>query len=330
MQREPTKIRTTTSTITWRNRRDHILARIGVRRAHYRPGMGLHALGRPSSDSPVFVTADYALSFDALRGSLEGIDCYILVLETQGINVWCAAGKGTFGTEELVNRIQVTNLDKLVRHRLLILPQLGAAGVSAHEVRKRTGFKVEYGPVRARDLPEYLRTGKASPEIRRVTFNLGERLTVAAVELTLPSVVVGLIILVQVLRGMPVFSGQGAAAIATLLSAYILFPILLPYIPTRDFGSKGLILGGLTAFPFALVAYLVRQSYPWWFRLLGALPASLVIPSIVTFAALTFVGSTTFMSKSALRQEMFTYLPVVVWCFIIGIALTVVRGFIPP
>ena len=119
---------------------------------------GLYALGSPTPESPVFVSANYTLSFDALRSALAGVDGYILVLDTHGINVWCAAGKGTFGTDELVNRIQVTGLKDIVNHRTLILPQLAAPGVAAHQVRKRSGFKVEYGPVRAEDLPEYLGT----------------------------------------------------------------------------------------------------------------------------------------------------------------------------
>jgi CO dehydrogenase/acetyl-CoA synthase gamma subunit (corrinoid Fe-S protein) len=73
-----------------------------------------------------------------------------LILDTKGINVWCAAGKGTFGTDELVSRISKTGLSKIILHRKLVLPQLGAPGVSAHEVTKQTGFSVVYGPVRRR------------------------------------------------------------------------------------------------------------------------------------------------------------------------------------
>ena len=74
---------------------------------------GLYSLGNPTSESPVFVTANYTLSFDALRSALKGIDGYILVLDTQGVNVWCAAGKGTFGTDELVKRIEATRLHEV-------------------------------------------------------------------------------------------------------------------------------------------------------------------------------------------------------------------------
>jgi hypothetical protein len=84
----------TTSRLTAQNRWDHFLARVGVKRGEHRLEPGLYALGNPTPDSPVFVSANYTLSFDALRSSLEGFNAYILVLDTQGINVWCAAGKG--------------------------------------------------------------------------------------------------------------------------------------------------------------------------------------------------------------------------------------------
>jgi len=84
------------------------------------------------------------------------MNVWLLVLDTKGVNVWCAAGKGTFGTDELVRSIQAANLKQVVRHRDLVLPQLGATGVAAHEVKRATGFSVHYGPVRARDIQAYL------------------------------------------------------------------------------------------------------------------------------------------------------------------------------
>ena len=66
----------TTSTLTWANRWDHVLARWGVRRGEH-----------PTPNSPVFVTANYTLSFDALRSALAGVNGYIMVLDTNGINV---------------------------------------------------------------------------------------------------------------------------------------------------------------------------------------------------------------------------------------------------
>jgi CO dehydrogenase/acetyl-CoA synthase gamma subunit (corrinoid Fe-S protein) len=100
--------------------------RWSIGRGSYRVEPGLYRVGRPGPASPVLVTANYKLTFDALRSELEGVDAWILVLETQGVNVWCAAGKGTFGTDELVNRVAATRLTEVVSHRKLVVPQLGA------------------------------------------------------------------------------------------------------------------------------------------------------------------------------------------------------------
>lgn len=314
-------IQPATSTITWANRWDHFLARWGVNRSGHRVEPGLYALGNPTPDSPVFVTANYTLSFDALQSALAGIDGYILVLDTQGINVWCAAGKGTFGSNELVHRIEATALHDVVSHRLLILPQLGAAGIAAHEVKKRSGFKVEYGPVRAADLPEYLKTHQATPEMRRVRFTLRDRLILIPVELVH-------VLLPMLIATVVVFFVSGpwasVAVVVAILAGVVLFPILLPWLPTRDFSSKGFILGGVVALPFALAVFLRSPGTVWWLRVGGALTFLLPLPPVTAYLALNFTGSTTFTSRSGVRREIFTYVPTMAWIFGIGIVLTIV------
>lgn len=319
------RIQPTTSTITLANRWDHFLARCGVNRNGHRVEPELYALGNPTPDSPVFVTANYTLSFDALRSALAGIDGYIMVLDTEGINVWCAAGKGTFGTDELVHRIEATALHDVVSHRVLILPQLGAAGVAAHEVKKRSGFKVEYGPVRAADLPEYLKTHQATPEMRRMRFALRDRLILIPVELVhilLPMLMAAVVLFF--------FSGflTSVGAVVAILAGVVLFPILLPWLPTRDFSSKGFILGGLVALPFGLVVFLSSSDVAWWRQAGGALTYLLALPPVTAFLALNFTGSTTFTSRSGVRREIFTYIPVMAWMFGIGIVLTIVLSLI--
>src|SRR5665647_1806708 len=144
-------------------------ARWGINRMNYKVEPGLYSIGKPDSNSPVLVTANYKMSFDMLRNELNGIDAWILVLDTKGINVWCAAGKGTFGTRELQDRISIVQLEKVVSHRTLILPQLAAPGISAHEILKDSGFKVVYGPVKAMDVKEFINSGmKATSEMRTV------------------------------------------------------------------------------------------------------------------------------------------------------------------
>lgn len=318
-------IKSTSGDITFSNRWDHLMARLGVKREQHIIEPGLYTMGKPTKDSPVFVSANYTLSFDALRSALHGNDCYILVLDTKGINVWCAAGKGTFGTVELVHRIEAVELNDIVNHRTLIVPQLGATGVDAREVRARCGFKVEFGPVRAADLPEYLKTHQATEEMRRVRFTLADRIVLIPVEmknLLIPVLIASVILaLVGNYKAL-------AAVIAATVSGLVLFPILLPWIPSTDFSTKGFLIGGLTALPFALDSLYGMTDETLWLRYGFALAFILVMPPISAFLALNFTGSSTFTSVTGVKREIFTYMPKIAWMFGIGIVLVIVLSSI--
>jgi hypothetical protein len=319
------KILPTTSRLTPANRWDHFLARVGWKRGEHRVEPGLYALGNPTPESPVLVTANYSLSFDALRTSLGGTDAYLLVLDTKGINVWCAAGKGTFGTDEIVNRVFATGLKDVVSHRKLILPQLAGPGVAAHEVKKRTGFWVEYGPVRAADVPEYLKTHEATPEMRRVEFPLRDRLVLIPVDVTQTFLWTLLAAVVFYFIGGWISS---LAAVVTVLAGIVLFPILLPWLPTHNFSTKGFILGGLAALPFAVSAFLGNPDSAWWRQVLLALQYLMIMPAVTAFITLNFTGTSTFTSRTGVRKEIFAYIPVMAWMGGLGIASTLVLMFV--
>jgi hypothetical protein len=319
------EIQSANSDITLADRLDHLKARWGVNRSGHRVEPGLYALGSPAPDSPVLVTANYTLSFDKLRSSLKGINCYILVLDTRGINVWCAAGKGTFGTGEIIHRIKSTGLHDVVNHRVLILPQLGATGVAAHEVKQQSGFKVEYGPIRAADLPEYLKTHKAEPEIRKVHFTLSDRVVLIPVDFVK-------VLLPMILAAFFLFlvgeSLMAAGIVAAILVGVVMFPILLPWIPTTDFSSKGFILGGGVALVFAAFSFLGDPEASGWLRTWWVLIYMLVLPPITAYLALNFTGSTTFTSVTGVRREIFTYVPIMGYMFGSGVILMIILTLI--
>ena len=312
----------TTGNITLRDRFDHFLARWGVDRMGHTVTPGLYRLNNPTAKSPVLASANYSLSFDALRGALGETDAYILVLDTKGINVWCAAGKGTFGTAELVRRINSTGLSDVIRHRRIILPQLGAPGVSALEVTKRTGFSVEYGPVRAADLPEYLKTHTATPEMRTVRFTLMDRLVLTPVELVhilLPMVAAAAVLF---------FLGGWVAAlvaITAVLAGTVLFPALLPVIPTKDFSTKGLLLGLVVALPFTAL-FIVASPGPGLAGALSAIAVLLAMPAVTAYLALNFTGSSTFTSRTGVKKEIFRYVPLMVVMAVAGLASGIALG----
>jgi len=306
-------IHITDSTITFTNHRDHFLARWGVNRMGHRVEPGLYRLGNPTPESPVFASANYTLSFDALRSALTGVDAYILVLDTKGINVWCAAGKGTFGTEEIIHRIETTALASIVTHRRIIVPQLGAPGISWMEVLRRSGFKIEFGPVRATDLPEFTKTHTATPAMRRVQFPLRDRIVLIPVELVqvLPYAVVATLVVGFFLNWIVALQ-----LLTATLAGTVLFPILLPYIPTYDFSTKGLLLGFVVMLPF--IWFNVAPGVSPMMLAGYAVASLLFFPPITAFLALNFTGATTFTSRTGVRKEIFTYIRVMAAMFITG------------
>jgi hypothetical protein len=313
----------TTSMLTSKDRWDHILARCGVRRSQHRVQPGLYALGNPNPGSEVFVSANYTLSFDALRSALQGRDAYILVLDTKGVNVWCAAGEGTFGSEELISRIEATGLEKIVDHRRLILPQLGATGVSAHLVKQRCGFEVEFGPVRAEDLPQYLKDHQATLQMRRVRFNLTDRLTLVPVELVnsfLPMVLIA---------GLLYFLGgwfNVLWVVSAWLACTLVFFAVLPWIPTREFSIKGLILGAAVALPF-IVYQFTKSDGSVLQNLMRVAPMTLIITAIISFFTLNQTGTTPITCWTSVKREISRYIPLQASMVGIGIVLIILRLF---
>ena len=308
------------STLSGADYRGTIKARWGVGRMRYTIEPGLYALGNPDEHTPILVTANYKMSFDRLREALPGRDAWILVLDTNGINVWCAAGKGTFGTEELVRSIESSGLAQTVVHRELILPQLSGPGIAAHLVKKLSGFKVIYGPINATDLPAFLDAGlKATPEMRLKTFDIRERNVLIPVELvsTLKWVLIilPLFFFVGGLGGQTGFwSGAldyGLFAIIALLSAVIagavLTPILLPWLPGRAFSLKGMAMGLITA---VILTALRPENLSDWQGRIETLAWFLLIPAIAAYLAMNFTGASTYTSLSGVKKEMKWAVPV--------------------
>jgi hypothetical protein len=309
-----------------RDRIGAFLVRWDLGRGRYSVRPGLYAVGAPKPSSPVLVTANYKLTFDSVRRELGGTDAWILVLDTRGVNVWCAAGKGTFGTEELIDRIEATGIGQVVTHRRLILPQLGATGVSAHEVRERSGFSVAYGPVRAADIPAYLSSGlRKTAEMRRVRFGLRDRVVVTPVELAhvLPFAAGLLVItaLLVLLRGGAVDLGRSVQMALPVWGAMaagsILVPLLLPLLPGKPFSVKGAALGAVWAVA-ACLAY--RPSIP------GIIGMALLLPAASAFLAMSFTGSTTFTSLSGVKVEVRVATPVIAVAAAIGAILYIVAA----
>jgi hypothetical protein len=287
----------------------------------YKVTPGLYTVGSPGSRSPVLVSANYKLTYDKLRSNLAGMDCWLLILDTKGVNVWCAAGKGTFGTDELVRLIETAGLAGKVGHRNLILPQLGAVGVSAHEVAQRTGFSVIYGPVQASDIKGFVAAGNiATKEMRTIKFNMLDRLVltpmevVPAIQKALPAL--GGLFITNQFAPLPFDKHDVVVYAGAVLSGAVATPVLLPYIPGKAFASKGWLVGMGWAALYLSSAKRFKEGS----RLKSA-GELLLMPAISSFLAMNFTGSSTYTSPSGVKKEMKKALPWIAGAAAVGGAL---------
>ena len=316
--------------LTFRDHWGTVRVRCGIGRANYSVAPGLYAAGSPDAASPVLVSANYKLSFDRLRRAVDGRSVWLLVLDSKGINVWCAAGEGTFGTAEVVRRVEETGLAGVVSHRTLILPQLSAPGVASHVVAKRSGFKVIFGPVRAEDLPAFLDSGlKATAEMRRVRFSFKDRLVLTPIEIV--SVLRHPIFLVFVAlwvlsRLWPKFPALDLPALvgAVLIGTFAV-PVLLPWIPGRAFAWKGWLLGLGWAAAVCIFRGVPASSGTGWPT---ALSYALLLPAVSSFLAMNFTGSSTFTSLSGVVREMKIAVPLMILSAALGVVATAAGFFI--
>jgi hypothetical protein len=322
--------------LTWADRVGGYKVRWGIGRYTYTVDPGLYAVGSPDDRSPVLASANYKLSFDALRRTLDGRDAWILLLDTRGINVWCAAGKGTFGTDEVVRRVEKAGLTFVVSHNVVVLPQLGAPGVSAPEVRRRSRFRVVYGPVRATDLPAFLDAGmRATPEMRRVRFALRDRLVLVPVEMANE-----LVIAVAITVGAALVGGIGpgwfsiaraldraplalASVTGALFAGTVLTPALLPWLPGRMFSLKGAIAGILTV--GAGLAGALATGVP---PLTQIAAAGMFVLAGSSFGAMNFTGTSTYTSLHGVEREMAAAMPWQVAGAALAAALWIAGGWI--
>jgi acetyl-CoA decarbonylase/synthase complex subunit gamma len=295
-------------------------------------------VGNPDNLSPVLVSANYKMSFDRLRSSLSGVDAWILVIDTRGINVWCSAGKGTFCAGEIVRQLQFVGLKEIVSHRRLILPQLSAPGVDANEVRKLSGFRVKYGPVWAADIKTYLASGlKATPKMRRVKFGFMDRLVLTPAEIVQTgrkAIPVALALLVLAGLGPGIFDGARIISyglpsalffLIIAMAGAVLPPLLLPYLPGRALSLKGLWIGLLLAIALGWMAL----SYPALIHNKLAILAWLTAtPAIVSFLTLNFTGCTSYTSLSGVLKEMKIALPLQIGAVAAGTILWIISLFV--
>jgi acetyl-CoA decarbonylase/synthase complex subunit gamma len=261
---------------------------------------GLYYTGnRYDPTAPLLVTCNYRLTIFLLLRRLRARPVRMLVIDTDGINVWCAAGKGVFGNEAIL-----TQLDRYDRTLLtegkwltLLLPKFAMAGVDLRGLR-REHVRPIIGPLYAKDLPAYL----DNPPLRdcsdaRVVFGLQMRCF---------SWLPGFkqmfgwsLLLVMIFMAAHWLWGSSVPVGLFAISLFIAtaYPFLFPYLPGDGFAPKGLFLGAATTAGLIVAATL------------GLLPAA-SLPASALFAlatallfSLSYTGNSAVSNYTKVRKE---------------------------
>lgn len=202
---------------------------------------GLREIGEPGPDAPVFVTCNFDLTVRRVIRALRGLDCYLLVAPSKGINVWCAAGGGMLNAHSVTSVIKTSRIAERVAHRTLILPQLSAPGIDVFRVEEETGWHCEFGPVYARDIPAYLEANHQKPDaMRLVRFPLSDRLEMAVMWATPMSLVVAIPVAILNLKALP---GVLALIWGFALFLFVFYGLVERYVPGPVGLVKTLVLG---------------------------------------------------------------------------------------
>ncbi len=314
--------------------------RFGVGRDKAAVEPGLYFAGEPDAGSPVLVTANYRLTFDAVRKELGNLSVWLLVIDTKGVNVWCSAGKGTFCAEEIGRRIALTALDRLAPQATLVLPQLSASGVDARGLSAATGRRVVFGPVYARDIVEFLESGmKKAPSMRKVRFALRDRAVIIPVELSHSWPLLPVIAVVAACAAFPgngtegpmfsplwtaSFGARFIPALVMLFGSLVMgtlaFPLLLPVLPGRFFSVKGCVLAVAWNAAVLFAARGIFQVYPF-----VAISSVLIGCALSGYLAMNFTGASTFTSQRGTEREVSLSLPVMAASAGAGALLAIIR-----
>lgn len=218
---------------------------------------GLYVVGQPDPDSPVLITGNFELTVRRLVRAIDNrMDAWVLVVDSVGINVWCAAGGGFFTAEKVIGALRVSDLEAIVGHRALILPQLCANGVDGWRIRQETGWDVNWGPVRAEDIPDYVVSGGVKTDAMRwVRFPIKDRLEMVTVTFGFYSL---LILLPVAIFWRTLFW----PILLSLVGLSYFYAIVLPWLPGRDGLAKSVPLTLISL--VGLLVYIV-----FWDPLLG-------------------------------------------------------------
>ncbi|GBD94278.1 ferredoxin-3 [bacterium BMS3Abin05] len=271
---------------------------------------GLIKIGNPGRDAPVFLTCNFQLTVERVKRALKGMDAYLLVANSRGINVWCSSTGGLLTNHDAISVLKTSGIEDVVDHKTVILPQLAATGIEMKVVLKKTGWRVVWGPVYAKDIPVFMEKHLVkTPEMRQVQFTWDQRIEMA-VMWAFPFSAIAALITIPFWRAMalPLISIILVLPFLIFLSFPLYSHWLNPkkkgtsfskYTVLFDFGRIPLIIWGF--FLLGMVLFGLRADVLSWEFMLRWGIASFVVILLIN---IDLMGSTP-VYKSGLHEDRF-------------------------
>lgn len=267
-------------------------------------------IGNPDRTSPVFLTCNYHLTVKRVKRALHKIDCYLLVANSNGHNVWCGATGGHFTNHDVISVLKTSGIEKLVDHKNVILPQLAATGIETKYIQKKTRWKVIWGPVYAKNIRAFIENNfKKRIEMREVRFSLVQRIEMAIMWAFPFSIIASLI---TIFFWPEVLLPLNGLIWGLPFIIFVSFPFYSKWLNPKkkgvgfskytvifDFGRMPLILWGLSLFCL-FVFSIMTNALTWEFIYRWGFISFIVILVI----SLDLMGSTP-ISKSGLHEDRF-------------------------
>ncbi|MFX0042674.1 MAG: methyltransferase domain-containing protein [Candidatus Hodarchaeota archaeon] len=238
---------------------------------------GIYQSGTPNETSPIIVTANYDFTYIKVMRDLKRLDAWVLCVDSNGINVWCAARGNDFGNNQLLEAVEATEIKNLTKEKILLLPQLSAGGVAIPQLPNKSEkfpFKIKYGPVWSKHIPQFIKNKpvRKPKNMKLAKFTLFHRIRAGITHTTflfrklflLP--IIALIILFLAINWFNKLWWIGEITLLILLANLVMI-LLFPLSKfTRRFIFKGIFFGIINIVLFGSLSYLIHNSinYALW------------------------------------------------------------------
>lgn len=315
--------------LNWRDKLKAVICWILAFRRTYRFEPGLYYTGKIyDSNSPILVTSNYHLTVYMVLRHIRNRNLRLLIIDTDGINVWCSAGKGKFSADEINKQLQrydnitlagLGNQNKIK----VILPKLSLSGVSLSQLRK-LGVKPFIGPVYASELPAYLDDLPLKNRSHdRFLFNLKDRLFTllpTLLQMLKYAIPIAAVLFIWHLIFPTGIHWQVILIFTLIVLFYILF---FPILPSKRFTIKGVILylvfATLIVLDFMTGNKFIADAWGLAFYL------SFVGASVLFFS-LSYTGDSGVSNYSLVKKEIIRVLPITIVLYIVSFVMIIIKG----